>query len=319
MPQISDHKALRIIFMGTPDFAATSLQAIKENTGHEIVAVYSQPPRPKGRGQTMQLSAVHNLAEKYDIPVHHPINFKNAEDIQAFASHKSDIAIVAAYGLLLPKEILEAPRLGCINIHASLLPRWRGAAPIQRAIMAGDSKTGISLMQMDEGLDTGPVIEMQDLPIHSDMIATRLHDDLANLGGDMIVRCLNHIAKTGKITSQPQTDAEACYAKMLKKEEGHIDWAQDSSVIERHIRALNPWPGTYSFGPDKKRIKILEVQRVNANEQFAAPGTFLNEDGFVICGDGCLQLVTVQPESKKPMNIASALNGGYLQIDDQLV
>ena len=318
MSQKSDQKKLRIIFMGTPDFAAVALRAIKDHTQHDIIAVYSQPPRPKGRGQAMQFSAVHALAENYNIPVFNPVNFKGEDDIQQFASHEADIAIVAAYGLLLPKAILEAPSLGCINIHASLLPRWRGAAPIQRAIMAGDDKTGISLMQMDEGLDTGPVIDMQDVPIGHDTTAENLHDVLADLGGRMIAQCLDTIAKTRDISSRPQTDTDTCYARMLKKEEGHIDWTQDSIVIERCIRALNPWPGTYSFLPNKKRIKILEVQIASANEKSADAGTLLSEEGLVACGKGYLQLVTVQPESKKPMNISSALNGGYLEIGDQL-
>ena len=318
MSQKSDQKKLRIIFMGTPDFAAVALKAIKDHTQHDITAVYSQPPRPKGRGQTMQFSPVHTLAENYNIPVFNPVNFKAKEEIQQFISHDADVAIVAAYGLLLPKAILEAPSLGCINIHASLLPRWRGAAPIQRAIMAGDSKTGISLMQMDEGLDTGPVIDIQNLSISSDTTATYLHDALADLGGSMITQCLNTIAKTGEISSVPQVDTDTCYAKMLKKEEGHIDWTQDSSVIERHIRALNPWPGTYSFLADEKRIKILEAQIAEAKQESVDSGTLLSEEGLVACGKGCLQLLTVQPESKKPMSISSAVNGGYLQIGDLL-
>ena len=312
-------ESLRLIFMGTPDFASAALKAIKEYTSHNVVAVYSQPPRPKGRGQSLQLSSVHALAEEYEIPVYHPLNFKDENDIELFSSHQADIAIVAAYGLLLPKAILEAPRLGCINIHASLLPRWRGAAPIQRSIMAGDQKTGISLMQMDEGLDTGPVIEMQDIPIEKDTTTSSLHDALADLGGEMIVQCLDKIAMKGTISSDPQQDTQTCYAKMLKKEEGHIDWSQDASVIERQIRALNPWPGTYSFLPEKKRIKVLKVKHINAVEESVSPGSVVNNEGLVACGTGALQLISVQPENKNPLDVLSAINGGYLQIGDKLV
>jgi methionyl-tRNA formyltransferase len=306
---------LKIIFMGTPDFAGTALKALSD-TNHQIVAVYSQPPRPKGRGQQTQLSPVHAYAAEQNLPVFTPVNFKDPQDRETFKSHNADLAIVAAYGLILPQEILDAPKFGCINIHASLLPRWRGASPIQHAIWKGDDQSGIALMQMEAGLDTGPVLTMQSLPVTQQTTATSLHDDLAALGADMIVKLVDDITQKGLPLSTPQDNAISTYAPMLKKQDGIIDWNQTANEIDRQIRALNPWPGVWT-SCKSARIKILEAVPVQQSTN-AAAGTLVDKTGLVVCGENTLiQIRTIQPEGKKPMNIASALNGKYLTIGEQ--
>ncbi len=298
---------LKVIFMGTPDFSVSALRAIV-GAGHDVVAVYSQPPRPKGRGQQVQNSPVHDTALQLNIPVFTPRNFKEAQDVAAFAAHGADIAVVVAYGLLLPKSILDAPRHGCLNIHASLLPRWRGAAPIHRAVLAGDDESGITIMQMDEGLDTGGMVAVRKTPITAETTSAQLHDSLSVMGAEMIVEVLDTLAREGKIISEPQPADGVIYAAKLGKEEGHIDWAQSAEEIARRVRAFTPWPGTWSI-LDGKRLKILSA-RVAAGSGGA--GTLL-DDGVVACGAGALQLAEVQPEGKKPMDIAAAINGGYLK------
>lgn len=309
-------KALRIAFMGTPDFSTAALQALIESD-HDVVCVYSQPPRPKGRGQQVQKSPVHLLAEENNIDVRTPINFKDPKDIQAFEDLNLDVAIVAAYGLILPKAILDAPKQGCINIHASLLPRWRGAAPIHRAIWAGDEETGITLMQMDQGLDTGDMIAIQKAPITAETTLPNLHDELSRIGAEMIVPCLNDLVK-GVLGQTPQPDAGTTYAHMLRKQDGRIDWMQSAEEIDRQVRALTPWPGTWCMTENDKRLKILEVALCDEKTD-TANGTIL-QGGFVACGGGrVLQLVTIQPENKKPMDIKTALNGGHITAGDVLL
>jgi methionyl-tRNA formyltransferase len=309
-------KALRIIFMGTPDFAATALAALL-NDGANIVAAYSQPPRPKGRGQQVQKSPVHLLAEKHGIPVFTPKNFKDAAAVEEFKALKADVAVVAAYGLILPKVILDAPTHGCINIHASLLPRWRGAAPIQRAIWDGDRQTGVTIMQMNEGLDTGPMIMREEVAITGETTAQNLHDELAALGGRMIVKTLDILQDKKILYHTPQSDEGATYASMLKKEDGKIDFTLEASAIDRQIRALTPWPGTYCL-VDGKRLKITAATIADDTAD-AAPGMVLDKDGHVSCGDGSiLKLEAVQPENKKPMDFAAAFNGGYIKVGDVL-
>ncbi|MCK6417658.1 MAG: methionyl-tRNA formyltransferase [Alphaproteobacteria bacterium] len=293
---------LRIIFMGTPDFAVGSLTSLYQSR-HNIIAVYSQPPRPKGRGQQMQPSPVQDYAVLHGIPVFHPASLKSAEEQTKFAALRADVAVVAAYGLLLPKAILQAPCYGCINIHASLLPRWRGASPIQRAIWEGDDESGITLMQMDEGLDTGPMIAQQSVPISARTTAQSLHDELATLGARMIVQQMDTLAQQKMLHSTPQDNALATHAPLLKKEDGLIDWAQPAPQIDRQIRALNPWPGTWAeIGV--KRFKILEAQIA------LEPGT-----GTWACGQNTyLKILRLQPEGKAPMNFTDAVNGGYIKI-----
>lgn len=306
--------ALRIAFMGTPDFSTAALQALIDSP-HDVVCVYTQPPRPKGRGQQVQKSPVHQLAEAHKIDVHTPINFKQDEDVKAFQDLNLDLAVVAAYGLILPKSILNAPEYGCINIHASLLPRWRGAAPIHRAIWAGDDETGITLMQMDEGLDTGDMIAMDKVAITQGTTLSALHDQLAQMGADMIVPCLDELAEKGSLSKTPQGEEGVTCAHMLKKDDGRIDWSQNVEEIDRQIRALNPWPGTWTINQDGKRFKILEANIVQGQAEQSA-GTVL-DDGKIVCGNNTvLQLTKIQPENKKPMDIKTALNGSHIKTGD---
>ena len=303
-------KKLRIAFMGTPAFSVGALEALIAS-GHEIVCVYTQPPRPKGRGQQVQNSPVHETALRHNIPVFTPKSLRKDEEARrVFAAHDLDVAVVAAYGLLLPREVLEAPKHGCLNIHASLLPRWRGASPIQRAVWAGDRESGISIMQMDEGLDTGPVISMESCAITGQTTSSSLHDELAKMGAHMIVKAINRLATDGKLENKPQDDAATTYAPLLTKEDGRIDWKKNAVEIERQIRALNPWPGTYAMMGDGKRLKILEAACVQG---VGNAGEILDRNGVVACGAGALKLLRVQPDNARPMDAASAANGGYLR------
>lgn len=310
-------KPLRIAFMGTPDFSVPALKTIL-SAGHKVVAVYSQPPRPKGRGQHVQESPVHEAAKAAGIEVRTPLNFKKDEDIAGFMALELDVAVVAAYGLILPKVILDAPRFGCINIHASLLPRWRGAAPIQRAIVEGDTETGITIMQMEEGLDTGPMISKKSVSIRPSTTAQSLHDILSALGSSMIRDFLQDLAVNEKIISEQQPEEGFTYAKMLKKEEGRIDWNKSATIIDRQIRAFNPWPGTWCADEKGRRLKILEAIPMPFKSDRPA-GTILDDDGVVACGDGAtLKLESVQPENKKPIAIGDAFRGGYLTVGQKL-
>jgi methionyl-tRNA formyltransferase len=310
-------KPLSIIFMGTPDFSVGALKALIKS-GHKVVCVYSQPPRPKGRGQQVQKSPVHLAAEAAGIEVRTPVNFKQQGDVEGFAALRADVAIVAAYGLILPKVILDAPRYGCINIHASLLPRWRGAAPIQRSILAGDAQSGVTIMQMETGLDTGPMIAMETVSIDKDTTAQSLHDALSDLGARMIGPVADALAESGNVQTTVQPQEGVTYAHMLKKEEGRIDWSQPAGIIDRQVRALNPWPSTYSVGQDGKRFKIVAVEMVSGKTTMPA-GTIINAQGDIACGYGTiLRLLTLQPESKKPMAFSDALRGQYLQVGDVL-
>lgn len=303
-------KSLRIVFMGTPDFSVPALKALIASK-HKVVCVYSQPPRPKGRGQHVQESPVHAAANAAGIEVRTPINFKADKDIAEFMALEADVAIVAAYGLILPKTILDAPVHGCLNIHASLLPRWRGAAPIHRAILAGDTETGITIMQMDVGLDTGPMIKKKSLPIRKTTTTQSLHDMLAAIGASMIVDTVNELADKGALKGEPQSEEGMTYAKMLKKDEGRVDWSQTSEQIDRQIRAMGNWPGTWTEDAKGRRLKILEatiLPETHANDF----GTVF-EDAIIVCGEGTtLRLDVVQPQNKNPMAGDAAARGGYL-------
>jgi methionyl-tRNA formyltransferase len=310
-------KPLRIAFMGTPEFSVGALQALI-HSDHDVVCVYSQPPRPKGRGQKLQKSAVHQCAENAGIEVRTPINFKENEEVQAFENLNLDVAVVAAYGLILPQVILDAPQYGCINIHASILPRWRGAAPIHRAILAGDDKTGVTLMQMDAGLDTGGMIGTSITPIRLTTTLPILHDLLSEMGAKMIVPCMNELSQRGALPKTPQPEEGMTYAKMLTKQEGRANWSQTAIEIDRQVRALNPWPGTWSINQEDKHIKILEGQTGTLRSE-AAAGTIL-ENGFIVCGDkSTFQILKIQPENKKPMDIKTALNGDHIKVGDVLL
>lgn len=307
---------LRIAFMGTPEFSVNALQALIDSN-HEVACVYTQPPRPKGRGQQVQKSAVHILADDHNIEVRAPVNFKNFQDVEDYKNLNLDVAVVAAYGLILPKEILEAPKYGCINIHASMLPRWRGAAPIHRAIWSGDQETGITLMQMDEGLDTGDMIAVEKTSITSQTTLSTLHDELSMISAKMIVSCLDQLAETGSLQKAPQPEEGRTYAHMLKKEDGRIDWSQSAEEIDRQVRGLNPWPGTWTLNQDEKRIKILSVEL--SDIKFKEESGTILDDGLVACGDHTtLKLLKIQPENKKPMDIKTAWNGSHIQKGDVL-
>ncbi|MGH1378620.1 MAG: methionyl-tRNA formyltransferase [Alphaproteobacteria bacterium] len=311
---------LRIAFMGTPDFAANALRALCESN-HEVVCVYSQPPRPKGRGHKVKKSPVHELADINDIPVFTPKSLKCADAQQQFVSHNVDVAIVAAYGLLLPVEVLNAPKHGCLNIHGSLLPRWRGASPIQRAIWAGDELSGITIMQMDKGLDTGDMIAKSEITLGSDMTSTILHDALAEMGADLVIEVLDRLVYEGSLNAEKQGDDLATYAHLLKKSDGIVDWSQSALQIDRQIRALNPWPGVWAE-IQGKRFKIISADLADVDypnyagalcDEGLNPGAVLSKDGLILCGNKTvLRVSEIQPEGKKSMDFASALNGGYI-------
>lgn len=303
---------LSVVFMGTPDFSVPALQALLASH-HKVIAVYSQPARPKGRGQQVQVSPVQAVADAAGVPVYTPISLKkDAAAVEQFSNLKADVAIVAAYGLILPQTVLSAPRYGCLNIHASLLPRWRGASPIQHAIWHGDAESGVTIMQMEAGLDTGPMIEKQTVPITPIMTSQMLHDELSRLGGAMIVPLLDRLQRDGVLAHQLQDEALSNYAPLLKKEDGRIDWTQSSVQIDRQIRALNPWPGTMTALPNGTRLKVLEGRSEDTicNDP---PGTVLDKNGLIACGmKSTYRLLTVQPENSKAMTASAAANGGYL-------
>jgi methionyl-tRNA formyltransferase len=293
--------ALRLAFMGSPEFGLPALAAL-DDAGHEIVCVYSQPPRPAGRGQKESRAAVHEYALAASWPVRTPPSLKSP-DVQAdFAALELDAAVVAAYGLILPTPILAAPRLGCLNIHASLLPRWRGASPIQAAILAGDSHTGVTIMQMDAGLDTGAVVLQERVPIAPNDTAQTLHDKLAEAGARLIVPALDGIA-AGRIRPQPQPDG-ATYAPKLTRDDGKLDWTRPADELARRVRALNPWPGTF-FEKDG-RIRVLEATVAHGT---GAPGTVLDDDLTVACGSGALRLTQLQRAGRGALPAAEFLRG----------
>ena len=286
--------------MGTPDFAVPSLLALAE-AGHEIVAVYSQPPRPAGRGHKERPSPVQAAAEQRGWPVRTPRTLKSDEEQAAFRALSLDVAVVAAYGLILPKAILEAPLCGCLNVHASLLPRWRGAAPIQRAILAGDATSGITIMLMDEGLDTGAMMLQESLPITAETTGESLHDELAALGARLIVKAL----QGGHGTAQPQPEEGVTYADKLRREEARLDWQRDAGALERQVRAFFPWPGAY-FEVNGERIKVLAAE---VTEDSGPPGQVLDASLTVACAKGALRPLRVQRAGKAPMETAALLRG----------
>jgi len=294
---------LRLAFMGTPDFSVPVLTALID-AGHDVAAVYCQPPRAAGRGQKERLSPVHAAAEDRGIEVRTPVNFKSEDDVAAFAALELDVAVVAAYGLILPAAILDAPKMGCLNVHASLLPRWRGAAPIQRAILAGDGETGVTIMQMDEGLDTGDMLLKESLPISSDTTAGSLHDALSEMGAGLIVEALAGLS-AGEITPIPQPEDGVTYAQKIDKAESRIDWANSAAEIDRQIRAFAPWPGAW-FEHEKTRIKILAATPISSSGK---PGALLDDALTVACGEGAISISRLQRAGKGPMTAGEFLKG----------
>ncbi len=299
---------LRLAFMGTPEFAVPSLMALAA-AGHEIVSVYSQPPRPAGRGHRDQASPVADLAEARGWPLRTPVSLKDAEVADAFAALRLDAGVVVAYGLILPKAVLAAPRLGCLNLHASLLPRWRGAAPIQRAILAGDHETGVTVMQMDEGLDSGPILLQQRVPIGPETTAAALHDQLAAIGARLLVEALDGLA-AGTLAARPQDERKACYADKLTRAEGRLDWRRPAADLARRVRALTPWPGAFAQLPGGRRLKVLRAEVVD--RATAKPGELLDQAMTVACGTGALRLAEVQKAGKAPVAGAAFLRGARL-------
>ncbi len=303
--------ALRIIFMGTPDFSVATLEALAE-AGHEIVAVYSQPPRPAGRrGLERVKSPVHQAAERLGIPVLTPVNFREEADRAAFRALDADVAVVVAYGLLLPEAILSGTRLGCYNGHASLLPRWRGAAPIQRAIMAGDAETGMMVMKMDKGLDTGPVALTARVAIGDAMTAGELHDALMKAGGALMAEAMAKL-EAGDLPLTPQAEDGVLYAAKIDKAETRIDFSRPARDVHNHIRGLSPFPGAWfelSIAGKPERVKVLASAR--ADETSTQPsGTVLNDRLTIVCGDGgTVRLVRLQKAGGKPLDAADFLRG----------
>ncbi len=291
---------MRIAFMGSPDFAVPALQALV-TAGHDVVAVYCQPPRPAGRGQAVRKSAVQVAAEALGLPVRTPARLRRDEAAHAaFAALDLDIAVVAAYGLILPEAMLVAPRRGCLNIHASLLPRWRGAAPIQAALLAGDRETGVTIMQMDAGLDTGAMLLRGTVPIGPTTTATDLHDALATMGAALILQALDT-----QPTPIVQPEDGATYAAKLSRDDGRIDWHQDAARLDRQIRALNPWPGTFT-SLDGVVLKVLAASLAPGT---GAPGMVIDADLIIACGQGALRLIRVQAPGRAAMAADAFLRG----------
>jgi methionyl-tRNA formyltransferase len=291
---------MRLVFMGTPEFAVGTLAALID-AGHDVVCVYSQPPRPSGRGMAERTSPVHAFAASKSIPVRTPKSLKSAEEQARFAVLGANAAVVVAYGLLLPKPVLDAPRLGCFNVHASLLPRWRGAAPIQRAIMAGDSETGVTIMRMDEGLDTGPMCKVGKVAIGPNTTASSLHDELALLGAKLMVDVLAQ----DEIACMPQPAEGVTYAKKIDKAEARIDFTKDAVEVRNHIHGLSPFPGAW-FDVAGTRIKALLCEVSAAS---GTPGTLVDDRLTIACGRGTIRLLHLQREGKGAMDTETFLRG----------
>ena len=300
---------MRVVFMGTPEFSVPVLEALVD-AGHEIAAVYCQPPRKAGRGQNLRPSPVQARAQAMGLEVRHPVRLRDPADQADFAALGADVAVVVAYGLILPQAVLDAPARGCLNIHASLLPRWRGAAPIQRAIMAGDAETGVCIMQMEAGLDTGPVLLRRATPIGAGETAGDLHDRLSALGAGAVVDAL---ARLDDLVPEAQPEHGVTYAEKIDKAEARVDWTAPAAQIDRKIRGLSPFPGAWTEVAGK-RVKLL---RSRVAEGTGVPGTVL--DGFTIAaGDGAVEIVQVQPEGKGPMFTQDWLRGARIAPGDRV-
>ncbi len=318
---------MRVVFMGTPDFAVPALTALI-GQGHKIVAVYTREPKPAGRGMALKLSAVHACADKFGLPVHTPKTLRGEAALELFQSHKADVAVVAAYGLILPPAILAVPELGCLNLHGSLLPRWRGAAPVQRAIMAGDDSSGVMVMQMEEGLDTGPVSLFETVKISDTMTAQDLHDQLAMLSADLIVRALAALER-GSLHFRPQRSEGIVYATKIDKAEARIDWSKPATEVLRHIHGLSPFPGAYfevDLGRGLERIKALRVKPIEGEggaglgdaglggaglggAELGAAGLALDDALTIACRTGAIRLERIQRAGKAPMSAEEFLRG----------
>jgi len=303
-------KPFDLVFMGTPAFAATILAALIA-AGHHILAVYTQPPRPAGRGHRPQASPVQLLAAQRQLALCSPVSLRTAEAQSDFAALGADAAVIAAYGLILPPSFLRAPRLGCLNVHASLLPRWRGAAPIQRALLAGDTVTGITIMQMEEGLDTGPILLQQAITIAPSATATSVSAELAVLGRQLILAALDGIADATLVT-RPQPQDGITYARKIGREDGRLDWQLTASALERQVRALDPWPGVYFETPPRRgggeRIRVLAAI-VLPDEPGSTPGAVLDDKLSIACGEGVFRPLRLQRPGRAPLDTSAFLRG----------
>jgi methionyl-tRNA formyltransferase len=299
--------ALRLIFMGTPEFSVPTLLELFAH-GHEIAAVYTRAPKPAGRGMKLQPTPVEVEARRLGIPVLTPKTLKTPQALEEFSAHQADAAVVVAYGMILPQAILDAPKLGCFNLHASLLPRWRGAAPINRAIMAGDAETGVMVMKMDVGLDTGDVAMAERIAISDKMTASDLHDALARLGGDLMVRAMGALER-GALQLTRQSEEGVTYAAKIDKAEARIDFTKPAREVLRHIHGLSPFPGAWCEGQIEgapTRIKILRCELAKGG---GAPGAVLDDELTIACGDGAIRIVELQRAGKAPMKAAEFLRG----------
>lgn len=298
---------MRIAFLGTPDFAVPTLTALVA-AGHEVAAVYSQPPAPRGRGQVLTPSPVHAHALSLGLPVRTPASMRDPAEIEAFAALDLDAAVVVAYGQILPREVLDAPRLGCFNLHGSLLPRWRGAAPIQRAVMAGDKVTGVDVMRMSEGLDEGPVLLSESVRIGPLDTAGTIHDRLSPLGAALMVRAIDALSK-GPVPETPQTDEGATYAKKIRPREARINWSKSAVEVDRQIRGLSPFPGAWCLAPSERgpiRVKAL-LSRAEDGE--GEPGQVLDDRLLIACGEGAVRLLRAQREGRAAQDAETFLRG----------
>jgi methionyl-tRNA formyltransferase len=307
---------LRLVFMGTPDFAVPTLAAII-GCGHDVAAVYTRAPQPAGRGMELRPSPVEREAQRFGIAVLTPKTLRSPQAQDAFRAHEADAAVVVAYGLILPKPILDAPRLGCFNLHASALPRWRGAAPINRAIMAGDAETGVAVMRMAEGLDTGPMAMTARIAIGPDMTAGELHDELARLGADLMVRALGAMER-GSLQLTPQPDEGVTYAAKIEKNETRIDWTKPWKAVHDHCRGLSPFPGAWFelSGPGgATRIKVIRTTR---GEGSGTPGMVTDDKLTIACGEGAVRILELQRAGRQPMGTEEFLRGTLLGADKRL-
>ena len=307
---------LRIIFMGTPEFSVPALSALVD-AGHEIVAVYCQPPRPGGRGMGQKKSPVHKRAEELGIAVFTPTSLKSEERRAEFVAHNGDVAVVIAYGLILPQPILDAPRLGCFNAHASLLPRWRGAAPIQRAIEAGDKQSGVMIMQMEAGLDTGPVLIGKSVPISDNMTAGELHDQLSDLSAGLMVEAMEKL-EAGTVDLIPQDEIGVSYAKKIEKSESRINWSQPARCVHNHIRAMSPFPGAWcemELNAKVVRVKILQSEFSKATGR---PGEVIDKHLTIACRERSIHPLRLQKAGKQPVSLEEFLRGNQLVVGQVL-
>ena len=303
---------MKIVFMGTPDFSVPALQCLHES-GHDIVGVYTQPPRPAGRGKKERQSPAQAKASALGLEVRHPASLKSQDTQAEFAALNADVAVVVAYGLLLPQEILDMPKFGCLNIHASLLPRWRGAAPIHRAIMAGDVQTGISIMQMEKGLDTGPVLMVEVTDIKPDETTAHLHDRLSDMGARLIDKALKNIAD---LTAKTQTLDGVTYAAKIDKLEARIDWSQTTETVDRQIRGLSPFPGAWTLH-DGERLKCLASQVIEVKNDLWAAGQVLNDRLEIACADGAVRITRLQKAGRSAQSADEFMRGADIKSGDR--